>query len=221
MRKCAERLRRGADEAREACALQSFCELFGKGAVRTPVAIAFSAAFSAARRTLFSACIRGRRVSRAGGVSSRCDAPGVWNGGRGGGWTVTAGWTGVSSMTHVSGGTGHPRRTLRLRRLRGIGPQQAIFQRCAIESADDRVHFVRVRRFDEREALGLLRFRIADHFNRVRDQVLGRKPAPDVVRSHPSGQIAQKDGETHSEIIFNSSCGGLLRGKSSMKAIPC
>ena len=145
-------------------------------------------------------------------VSSRCDAPGVWNGGRGGGWTVTAGWTGVSSMTHVSGGTGHPRRTLRLRRLRGIGPQQAIFQRCAIESADDRVHFVRVRRFDEREALGLLRFRIADHFNRVRDQVLGASQPLISSAVTQAGRLPRKTVKLIQRLSSTPAVGDLLPG---------
>jgi hypothetical protein len=72
--------------------------------------------------------------------------------------------------------------------------------------------FVRVRRVDKREAFRLLRFGIADDLNRVRDQVLGSQPAPDIVRRDPSGQVAQKDGETHSMIVFNSVGGGLLRG---------
>ncbi len=109
----------------------------------------------------------------------------------------------------VSHGTHRPRSTFRLRRLRWIGAQQAILQRRPVEAADDGIHFVGVRRFDKRKAFRLLRFGIAYHFNGVRDQVLGCEPAPDIVRSHPSGQIAQKDGETHSEIIFNSSGWGI------------
>ena len=82
----------------------------------------------------------------------------------------------------------------------------------SIEAADDRVHLFRVRRFDKREALGLLRFGIADYFNCVRDQVLGSEPALDIVRGYPSGQIAQEYGKTHSVIVFNSVGGGVLRG---------
>src|SRR5262249_54864607 len=71
---------------------------------------------------------------------------------------------------------------LRLRRLRWIRTKQTIFERRTIEAADDRIHLFGVRRFDERESLRLLRFRIADHFNRVRDEAFGGEPAPDVVR---------------------------------------
>src|SRR5262245_37263035 len=68
---------------------------------------------------------------------------------------------------------GGPGLALGLRRLRRICAKQSIFERGAIEAADDRIHLFGVRRFDERESLRLLRFRIADHFNRVRDQAFG------------------------------------------------
>src|SRR4029077_20485026 len=133
--------------------------------------------------------------------------------GRGGlGWGASA-WT--SARTGKAATVGTPSRrplTLGLGRLGGIGPQQTVFQRCPVEAANDGVHFICVRRFDKREAFRLLRFGIADDLNRVRDQVLGGEPAPDIVRSDPSGQVAQKDGETHSIIVFNSVGGVLLRG---------
>ncbi len=91
-----------------------------------------------------------------------------------------------------------------LGRLRGIGAQQPVFERRPIETADDGVHLFRIRCFDKCESLGFLRFGIADHFNGVRDQAFGCKPAPDIVRSHPNGQIAQKDRKTHSMVIFDS-----------------
>ena len=118
----------------------------------------------------------------------------------------------------AAGKTGSPRssrssRSTRsgLRRLRRIRPQHAILQRSAVESSNDRAHLLRIRRVDKREALGLLRFGVANHFNRVRDQAFGCQPAPDIVRSHPGGQIAQKYGKTHSEIVFDSIRWGLLR----------
>ncbi len=67
---------------------------------------------------------------------------------------------------------------LRLRRLRRIGAKQAILQRRTVEPADDRIHLLGIWRFDEREALGLLRFGVADHLNRVRDQVFGCQASP-------------------------------------------
>ena len=54
-------------------------------------------------------------------------------------------------------------------RLRRVGAEQAVFQRRAIEPADNRVHLLRVGGIDESEALGLLCFGIADHFDRVRN----------------------------------------------------
>jgi hypothetical protein len=104
------------------------------------------------------------------------------------------------------------RLTLGLGRLRGIGAEQAIFQGRPVETANDRVHFLGIWRIDKREALGLLRFGIADDLNCVRNEVFGAQPTPDIVRSNPSGQIAQEDGKAHSVIFFNSIGGGLLRG---------
>ena len=102
--------------------------------------------------------------------------------------------------------------TLRLGGLCGIGAQQAILQGSPVEAPNDRIHFLGIRCIDKREALGLLRFGIADYFNCVRDQVLGSEPALDIVRGYPSGQIAQEYGKTHSVIVFNSVGGGVLRG---------
>src|SRR5580658_6450456 len=60
-----------------------------------------------------------------------------------------------------------PRGALRLWRLRGICAQQTVLQGRSIETADYGVHFLVIRRFDERESLGLLCFRIADNLNCV------------------------------------------------------
>jgi hypothetical protein len=110
---------------------------------------------------------------------------------------------GTTSRTALPLGTG---------RLRGIGPKQAILQRRAVKTADDGVHLLRIRRLDKREALGLLRFGIADHFNCVRDQVFGCQPSLDIVRGYPGGQIAQKHSEAHSAVVCISVRGGLLPG---------
>jgi hypothetical protein len=95
--------------------------------------------------------------------------------------------------------------------LRRIGAEQAVFQGRAIESADNRVHLLRVGGINEGEALGLLRFGVADHFNRVRNQIFGGEPSSDIVRGHPNRQIAQKNSKTHSMVVFDSMAGVLLR----------
>lgn len=63
--------------------------------------------------------------------------------------------------------------TLRLRRLRWIRSQQTVLKWGAIETADYGVHFLGIRRFNEREPLGLLCFRIADNLDCVCNQVFG------------------------------------------------
>ena len=163
--------------------LESFCELFGEGALRTAIVRALPAIGSIltpARGTIESGSLcrslslhrlslrslrrlrsLGRLRSSRRTVSATC---------RRTGWAAS----------------GIRRRTLGLRRLRWIGPQQAVFQWCSVKPADNRVHFLGVRRFDKREAFRLLRFRIADDFNCVRNQVLGTKPAPDIVRGDPN-----------------------------------
>jgi hypothetical protein len=113
-----------------------------------------------------------------------------------------------------------PRRAFRLGRLRGIRAEQTILKRRPIEAADYGVHFLGIRRFNERESLGLLCFRIADNLDRICDQVFGCQPALNIVRGYPNGQVAQKDGKTHSVVVFDSIGGGF--GSSAMlpRALP-
>ena len=59
------------------------------------------------------------------------------------------------------------RRVLPFRGLRRVGPQKPVFQGGAIEAANNRLHLVGGRRFDKSEALGFLRFVVADHLNGV------------------------------------------------------
>ena len=66
-----------------------------------------------------------------------------------------------------------PRGAFRLWRLCGIRAEQSVLKWRPIETADNGVHFLGIRRFDERESLGLLCFRIADNLYRVSDQVFG------------------------------------------------
>lgn len=74
-----------------------------------------------------------------------------------------------------------------LGRLCRVGPQQPVFQRCAIEAANDRLHLVCRGSFYKCEALGLLRFVIADDFDRIGYQVLRGEPRFDIVSSDPRG----------------------------------
>lgn len=85
-------------------------------------------------------------------------------------------------------------------RLGLIGPQQPIFQRRTVESADDQVHFFRVGRVDKCKTLGLLGLRIADYLHVVVDEVFCVKPGLDVVLGNPDGQISEEHCETHSVV---------------------
>jgi hypothetical protein len=99
--------------------------------------------------------------------------------------------------------------------LRRVGAKQAVFQRRAIEPADNRVHLLGVGSIDECEALGLLCFGIADHFDRVRNQIFSGEPAFDIVRGHPNGQVAQENSKTHSMVVFDSMRGFCFEGLST------
>ena len=92
----------------------------------------------------------------------------------------------------------HGLTVLALRGLSGICAEQAIFQGCAVEAADNRGHFVSGRRVDEGEALGFLRFVVSDHFYAIGYQIFSGKPLLDVVGSDPRGEIAKKNGKAHS-----------------------
>ncbi len=77
--------------------------------------------------------------------------------------------------------------TFALGRLRGVGPEQFIFQRRTVEAANDRLHFVRRGRFYERESFGFLRLVVADNLNRIRYQVFSRQPLLNIVGGDPRG----------------------------------
>lgn len=93
----------------------------------------------------------------------------------------------------------HP--AFRLRRLCWIGTEQAIFQRRAIKSADDRIHLLHVGSFNECEPFGLLCFGVTDDLNGISDQVLSREPGLDVVGGHPGRKVAKENGITHSAVL--------------------
>lgn len=121
--------------------------------------------------------------------------------------TSTHSYTGVHSGTGLlrTGKLTARNRTLfGLGRLSGICTKKAVFKRRAVESADDGLHLFRVRSFDEREALRLLRLGVTDYFNAVGNQVFCGEPRLDVVGSHPDRKISKKNGGTHSVGLFTS-----------------
>jgi hypothetical protein len=89
---------------------------------------------------------------------------------------------------------------LALWRLRRVGTQKSILERCAIEAADDRLHFFSGRCFDESEAFGFLRFVVADHFDGIGDEVFGGQPLLNIVSCDPYGEVAKKNGKAHSVV---------------------
>jgi len=103
----------------------------------------------------------------------------------------------------------------RLRRLSLISAQHPVFQRCAIEAADDGLHFFRIRCVDEGEALRLLRFGVANDFYVIVDEVFRVEPGFDVILGHPDRKISEENGITHSLCVFNSvgDLRDLLRGR--------
>ena len=96
-------------------------------------------------------------------------------------------------------------------RLRGISPQQTILQRGSVKPADDGVHLLRVGRFNEREALGLLRFGVTDYFYGIGDKVFSGKPRLDIIRSDPRRQVSKKYSKAHSKVSLTPSEGDCLR----------
>ena len=75
-------------------------------------------------------------------------------------------------------------------RLRRVGPKDFVLKRCSVETANDRLHFVRCGSFHEREAFRLLRFMIPDDLNRIRYKIFGGEPLFNVVGRDPNRQIA-------------------------------
>ena len=94
-----------------------------------------------------------------------------------------------------------------LGRLGRVRAKNLVFERSSVETADDGLHFVRGRRFHERESLGFLRFVIPDNLNRIGDEVFRGEPLFNVVGGDPSGQIAQKDSKAHSVACVHSVVG--------------
>ena len=56
----------------------------------------------------------------------------------------------------------------------------------AVETPDNRLHFVRCGSLHERESFGLLRLVIPDDLNRIRDKVFGGEPLFNVVGGDPN-----------------------------------
>ena len=68
----------------------------------------------------------------------------------------------------------------------------------AVETADDGLHLVVSRRFDECEALGFLCLVVSNHLDAISYQIFGCEPLLDVIGGDPGGEIAKKNGKTHS-----------------------
>src|SRR5579871_600978 len=106
--------------------------------------------------------------------------------------------TGRSGRSSIHGTAGTDARTFGFGRLGLICPQQSIFQRSAIEAADDRVHLFRVRRIDEGESLRFLRLWVANYFYVVVYKVFCVEPGLDIVLGNPDRQISEENSEAHS-----------------------
>ena len=76
---------------------------------------------------------------------------------------------------------------LELGGLGSVGPQKFVFERGAIEAANNGLHLVSSRRFDKGEPFRFLCFVIADYFDRIRNEVIGGEPSFDVVSGDPCG----------------------------------
>src|ERR1019366_1176514 len=87
---------------------------------------------------------------------------------------------------------------LAFRRLRRIGAQQPVFQGGAVKTANDRLHLVVGGRFNKCEALGFLRFVVADHFDAIGHKIFGGQPLFNIVGGDPGREITKKYGEAHS-----------------------
>ena len=83
-------------------------------------------------------------------------------------------------------------------RLSGVGTKYLVLQRSAIKAANNRRHLVRRGGFHKCEALGLLRLVIANHLDRIRDEIVCGQPLFNVVGSYPDREVAQKYGKAHS-----------------------
>jgi hypothetical protein len=90
------------------------------------------------------------------------------------------------------------RRFLAFGRLRRIGSQHTVFERSAIEAADDRLHLFIGWRFDKCEALGFLCLVVSNHLDGISYEIFGCEPLLDVIGGDPGGEIAKKNGKTHS-----------------------
>jgi len=92
--------------------------------------------------------------------------------------------------------------TLRPRRLRRIGAQQAVFERGAVEAANDGVHLLFIRSFNKSEPFGFLGLRVADNLHGIGHQVFRVEPRLDVVGCYPGRKVTEKYGGTHrTEIV--------------------
>ena len=73
------------------------------------------------------------------------------------------------------------------RRLCRVGPKDLVFERGSVETANNRLHFVRSGCLHKSEAFRLLRFVVPDHLYRIRDKVFSGEPLLNVVGCDPNG----------------------------------
>ena len=66
-----------------------------------------------------------------------------------------------------------------------VRTKELAFKGCAIEPADNGLHFFLCWCIDERESFGFLRLMIANDFDRVGHEVFCGQPSLDVVGGHP------------------------------------
>lgn len=98
-------------------------------------------------------------------------------------------WSALDNGTHLVTG---------LRWLGLIRSEEAILERGTVKASDDGVHLFRIGCVDKGEALRLLRFRVADDFDIVKNKALGVQPAFDVILRNPDGEVSKKDSKAHS-----------------------
>src|SRR5260370_18267875 len=85
-----------------------------------------------------------------------------------------------------------------LRRLCLVRPKEEVLKSCAVETANDGGHLLRVRRVDEGEPFRFLCFRVADDFDIVENKALGIQPSLDVIFRDPDGEVSEEDSKAHS-----------------------
>ena len=90
-------------------------------------------------------------------------------------------------------------------RLSLIGAKQAIFERGAIEAADDGIHLFRVGCVNKSKTLGFLGLRVPNHLDIVVNEVFRVEPRLDVVFGDPDREVSEEDSKTHLMLLLTPS----------------